>query len=140
MGYIDTSVLASYYCPEPLSALAQTEMRALPNPTLSRLVEVELNSAVAIKVRTGTMAADSAVQILSRFQVHLAGGYYRIVPVSESEFSLARDWIGRFIAPLKTLDALHLATAFSNGLTILTADVGLARSAAILGVPHHLIA
>ena len=49
MAYVDTSVLAAYYCPEPLSAAAQTELGQLASPTLSPLVEVELCSAVARK-------------------------------------------------------------------------------------------
>lgn len=139
MAYVDTSVLAAYYCPEPLSAVVQAELARISGPTLSSLVEVELSSAVAMKVRRGELDATSANRVLSQFQVHLSGGYYRNVHIGPGEFALARDWIGRFATPLRTLDALHLATAFSHGLPIVTADVGLARSAAILGVAHRLL-
>lgn len=131
--------MAAYYCPEPLSAAAQREISNVIRPAISRLVEVELHSAVAQKLRTGELEATAANQILSLFKVHLAGGYYRIVAIQEGTYALARDWIGRFDTPLRTLDALHLAAAFASGLQILTADHGLARSAALLGVDHRLI-
>jgi len=59
--------------------------------------------------------------------------------VESKEYVLAADWIGRFATPLRTVDALHLASAFSNGLRLLTADRGLARSAKHFGVECELI-
>lgn len=139
MAYLDTSVLAAYYCPEPLSARVQDELSRLDSPTLSPLVEFELSSAVSMKVRRGELDLTSANLVLSKFQVHLSEGYYRIIPVGAGEFALARGWISRFDTPLRTLDALHLAAAFSQGLPIWTADIGMARSAAALGVDHHFL-
>lgn len=139
MGYIDTSVLVAYYCPEPLSAVAQSEMAALATPTISRLAEVELYSAVALKVRTGELDIPSANRIVSQFDVHLAAGLFAMVTPDSGHYSLARDWIGRFNTPLRTVDALHLALAFSHGLRVLTSDQAMARSAAVLGVDHRLL-
>jgi predicted nucleic acid-binding protein len=64
---------------------------------------------------------------------------FRVLPVTATEFSLARDWIGRFSTPLRTADALHLAAAFANELAIITADKGLADSAKLLGVQYELV-
>ena len=58
MVYVDTSVLAAYYCTEPLSAAAQTAIREAHEPVISLLVEVEFASAVALKVRTGELTAN----------------------------------------------------------------------------------
>jgi hypothetical protein len=139
MAYLDTSLLAAYYCPEPLSEAAQRVVMETPEPTVSRLVEVELYSAVAMKVRMGGLDTRSAGRITSLFQAHLAGGSYHVVPLDAREFAVARDWLGRFDTPLRTLDALHLAAAFANNLPLLTADRNLAKAAALLGVDHGLI-
>ena len=54
-------------------------------------------------------------------------------------YHIARDWIGVFEVPLKTLDALHLALSFSAGATLLTADGGLARAAAHFNIKCDFI-
>lgn len=51
----------------------------------------------------------------------------------------AREWISRFQTPLCTLDALHLAIASLNNITLVTADQGLAASAGVLGVAVQLL-
>jgi predicted nucleic acid-binding protein len=139
MAYIDTSLLVAYYCPEPLSRKVQKILSAIPQPVISPLVEVELYSAVATKVRAREMDARTAGRILGLFQKHLAEGSYGIVPIETAEYALARDWIGRFSSPLRAADALHLAAAFSNDEPLLTADKALALSARYFGVPHELI-
>jgi uncharacterized protein len=140
MTYVDTSVLAAYYCPETISRRVQTRLGQLDAPTISPLVEVELHSAIATKVRRRELAEADARRILSLFQVHLADGYYRLVPIESREYQLARSWIGSFKAPLRTLDALHLAAAFANNLSLLTADKVLGRSAETLRLRCELIA
>src|SRR5437588_297114 len=114
MSYIDTSVLAAYYCPEPLSATVDKLLTNLNGPALSQLSEVELVSALSQKVRTGQLDTAAAHQIRTQFQAHLASGYYELLPVNTREYHLARDWISQFSTSLRTLDALHLAVAFSN--------------------------
>lgn len=132
--YIDTSVLVAYYLPEAGSDAVQKTLRALDRPTISSLVEVELVSALNRKVRTGELDAADAGTVTGRFDVHLADNRYAMVPVTAREYRVARDWMAQFTHPLRTLDALHLATAFSNGLTILTADEGLIQCGRDLGV------
>lgn len=139
MGYLDTSVLAAYYCPESLSVAVEKALRRIDTPTISPLVEVELHSAVALKTRKGELDAASAHRILAQFRVHLADGYYRVVAIQTREFALARDWIGRLTTPLRTLDALHLAAAFAQSLPLITTDKSLAASAKHFGIKHRLI-
>lgn len=137
--YIDTSVLAAYYCPEPLSAVVEQVIRKLDRPVLSPLVELELYSAVSLKVRRRELDVAAANRIVSKLSIHLAGGLYRTVLIEAREYALARDWIGKYSTPLRALDALHLAAAFANDLVILTADKDLAKSAERLGVGHRLL-
>lgn len=140
MAYIDTSLLVAYYCPEALSSKAERYIRRSADaPTISPLVEVEFRSALAIKVRMGELDAMSAHRVLALFQAHRTDGGYRIIPVTDHEFTVASEWLGAFSLPLRTLDALHLAAASAHGLTVLTADKGLARSAKQLRLPCRLV-
>ncbi len=139
MAYLDTSVLAAYYCPERHSDAVGRVLREVSPPTISSLVEVELCSAVALKVRTREVDLSSAGAIISRFQVDMASGLYKIVDIGPREFRLARDWLSRFSSPLRTLDALHLAAAFSNDLELITTDKALKAAAAHFSVRHRLV-
>ena len=139
MAYVDTSVLIAYYCPEPLSATAQRVIRDDDGPAVSRLTEVEFCSALAIKVRRHELDTQTAQRLISQFRLHLEERRYQVVPVQAEQYVLACDWIGRFSTPLRTVDALHLAAAFSGGLQIVTADKDLARSAEHLGMACMLI-
>ncbi len=134
MIYLDTSVVVAYYCPEPLSRRAEELIRAHTSPAVSDLTEVELRSALSRKVRTGELLPASATQIASRFSSHLEEGFYTRVPLERRHYEMAGEWLGRFALPLRTLDALHLAVAASEGLLFVTADAALARSAKALGI------
>lgn len=140
MGYTDTSVLVAYYYPEPLSPKVNKALSGPAPLVISPLVEVEFHSAIARKVRLEELEPSDAAPLLSRFRAHLEGGYYRMVPIEAREYELARDWIAKLLTPLRTLDALHLATAFANDLEILTADKPLARAAKHFGVNCRLLA
>lgn len=140
MHYLDTGVLAAYYCPEPLSNKVQKTLNRLAGPTISPLVELELHSALAMKVRNREMDAATAGQVAAMFQLHLADGHYRVVPIGAREYTLARTWIAAFNSPLRTLDALHLAAAFASDLTLISADRAMVRCTKQFGVKHELIA
>jgi predicted nucleic acid-binding protein len=137
--YIDTSVLAAYYCPEALSREAERVVRSRSLPAVSDLTEVELLSALSRKVRMGELEPTEAQKIATKFSTHLEGNLYRRLPLERRHYVLARDWLGRFAVSLRTLDALHLAVAASDELRLVTADHGLAKSSRILGVDVQLI-
>lgn len=134
MIYLDTSVLAAYYCPEPLSAKAERLIRAESRPAVSDLTEVELFSALSRKTRLRELVRDDAGRVAAQFLAHLENNLYTRLALERRHYQLARDWILRSTTPLRTLDALHLAVAASEGLTLVTSDGGLARSGASLGV------
>jgi predicted nucleic acid-binding protein len=140
MAYIDTSVLAAYYCPERLSGKIQKKLAGLDEAVISPLVQLELSSAVSQKIRGKELTIADGNRILSLLQVHLADGLYRVVAIGSREYALARGWVAAFSTPLRTLDALHLAAAFANDLTLLTADQALSKSAKQLGVSCQRIA
>ncbi len=128
-SYVDTSVLVAYYLPEPLSAATDRLLRSLPSPALSDLVEVEMQSAIARKVRTGELEATDAARARALFSAHLEAGHFARLALDRAIYRLAADWIRQLPVPLRSLDSLHLALAFSRGLRLVTADQGMARAA-----------
>jgi predicted nucleic acid-binding protein len=139
MVYVDTSVLVAYYCPEPLSEKAEDFLMTHMQPTISVLTEVELFSALSKKVRTRELKRKDAQRVIARFLSDVENGYYTYLPVEASYYRLARDWIGMFSLPVRTLDALHLAVSSSEGLEIVTTDPGLFKSAKALSLNATLL-
>jgi predicted nucleic acid-binding protein len=140
MVYLDTSVLAAYYCPEAMSAIAEKTILRCERPTISSLVEVEFHSAVARKVREGTLSVADATRIITQLQLHIQSGCYERLLIEETHFVMARDWIGTFLTSLRTLDALHVAVCFVANANLITADANLAKAAHRFGVQVELLA
>jgi uncharacterized protein len=132
--YVDTSVLVAYYCPEPLSDKAEKFLTTHKQPAISALTELELFSAVSRKVREGGISKRDANRIIATFVSHKDNELYAYLAVQPHHYTLARNWIGLFTLGLKTLDALHLAVASSENLTIVSADRGLLRSVEAVGL------
>ena len=139
MYYIDTSVLATYYCPEPLSNLAEKYLLSERRPAISQLTEVELASAVSRKVREKELSEKDGFRILDAFQTHIDTSMYTYLILDSRHYRLARSWISRLSTPLRTLDALHLAVSATSDLELITADHQLAESAKKLGIEAELI-
>jgi uncharacterized protein len=139
LTYVDTSVLAAYYCPEPLSAQAQAALQEQPGLAISWLVEIELVSALARKVRAREVRRTDAHRVHAVFQSHLQQGIYTRLALDGSHFAQARQWLATFDVSLQTLDALHVAVAALNGCLLLTADTALAKACARFGVTTRLI-
>jgi len=91
MEYFDTSVLVPYYCPERLSIAAESAMLTSSNRIISKLSEIEFVSALSLKMRAGGLDVTAARTAQSKFNLHLASGYYRSLPLQTREFELARD-------------------------------------------------
>ncbi len=140
MYYIDTSVLAAYYCPEPLSEKAESLLTQHAQPSISALTELELFSVVSRKIREGNLLKVDGDRVIARLLAHIDGGFYNYLSVQNHHYRLARDWIGHFNTALRTLDALHLAVASVEELILVTADKVLARSAESLGVKVTVVA
>jgi len=139
MYYLDTSVLVAFYLPEAISSKAQRFCTAPDGAVISWLSEVEFHSAVSRRVRMKELHRDDGLRVFSQFKAHIADRLYRIAPAEQRDYRLALDWLATFDTPLRTLDALHLAIAFSHDLPMVTADKVLARSAKRFGVRHKSI-
>ena len=139
MFYVDTSAIVAYYCPEPLSEKAESFLTAHVRPAIGALTEVELFSALSRKIREGGMNRTDVSRIISKFLAHVDSLFYTRVSIELNHYRLARDWIGQFNTSLRSLDALHLAVTSSEGLTLITADEGLSKSAETLAVDAVLL-
>lgn len=139
MIYLDTSVVAAFYWTEALSDAVEQLLRDESEPGLSQLVEVELFSALSRRVRMGEISQEEAREIVRQFQADLDSGFYTRIALEAVHYNLAREWIGRFDTPLRTLDALHLAIAAENHLRLVTADEALAESAEIFGIEVQIL-
>ena len=139
MFYLDTSVIAAYYCPEPLSSKAEKFITTHAQPAISSLTGLELFSAISRKIREGSLDHKNGSKITAKFLSHLDNFFYSILSIEAHHYRLARDWIGQFLTPLRSLDALHLAVASMEGKTIVTSDAGLAKSAEIISVKFIFI-
>jgi uncharacterized protein len=127
-AYVDTSILGAYYCPEPLSAAAEKALRQLKTPVISVLSEVEFCSLILKKHRLHELRERQAKEILDLFSNHVAEGFYRRISLNTDHFIKARLLVASMDSSLRTLDALHLAVALSEGLTLVTADREFARA------------
>ncbi|MGD1002252.1 MAG: type II toxin-antitoxin system VapC family toxin [Candidatus Brocadiia bacterium] len=139
MRYLDTSVLVALYLPEPMNSKVQKLCSGSDTVAISGLSEIEFYSALARRIRMNELTKDDALKVLSLFKAHVGGSFYRMIAIEQRDYMLARDWLATFHTPLRTLDALHLAIAFSNGLTVATADKVFAASARHFDVKHELI-
>lgn len=134
MFYIDTSVLAAYYYPEPISNSVEKFILKIKRLAISALTEVELASSLSRKVREKNISKNVANQILSGFQSHLESGFFDKIAIADVHYQTAKSWISQFATPLRTLDALHLAITATNNLTLLTADRQLVIAAKHFGI------
>ncbi len=134
MHYIDTSVLVAYYSPEDLSDQVEEFLTTCLQPAISRLTEVEFYSALARKVRLGDLAKDDAERLSAAFLTHVKGKMFTCLSLQDEHFRLACHWMALWNTSLRSLDALHLALTATGGMTIVTADQQLARSAEALAV------
>ncbi|MDD5168493.1 MAG: type II toxin-antitoxin system VapC family toxin [Syntrophales bacterium] len=137
MHYIDTSVLVAYYCPEAMSAQVQDFLLGQAKPAISSLTEVELFSAVAMKVRMGEIDHADGNRILSKFSSHMEGGLFTVISIESNHWRIARGWLGLFNTSLRTLDALHLAITSAEDFVLVTSDKRLFHAAYTLGVKVH---
>lgn len=132
-------MVAPFYWAEALSDKVEELLSHETEPTVSQLVEVELVSALSRRVRMAEISQAEALAIAARFQADLDNGFYTRLPLEPLHYTTAHNWISQFNTALRTLDALHLAVAASNGIPLITADAALAESAETLGLQIQIL-
>lgn len=140
MSYIDTSVLVSYYCPEPRSARAEQALETATVRGLSWLVETEFAATISAKVRAGELSRSDAARVQRQFHEHVRGGVFVLWPLGYDDFARAREILSDTALRLRTLDALHLAAAAGRREELVTADRQLVTAARRLGLAVRQVA
>ena len=106
---------------------------------ISHWVLLEVAGVIATCVRRGQLTAEQAQTIGSEFESFRQERLTLIEPRG-TDFLQARQWLERCLhLPLRSGDALHLALAQRQQLTVVSADRALARCAESLGLPLQLI-
>jgi len=142
MTYIDTSALAKWYLPEQGSEEVEDYIRTNCPLDISLLTKVEMTSLLSRHCRLGHLDATSQNRVLATFEGDIIAAHLRLVPHTVEAFLAAESLLGAHPAlGLTTLDALHLGTMMSAGITSLaTADVIMARAADALDIECRLFA
>lgn len=139
MRYVDTSVLVAYLTPEPGSEAAERFMRSAGDPlAISTWSEVELLSALGIKLRTGQLDLVAARDVIDSYSRQVAPNFERL-SVDEADHRQAVMLLDGWRTALRAGDGLHLAIAAAHGATVYTLDRGMAAAGKALGIPVTLL-
>ncbi len=138
-AYIDTSVLAAYYCPEIISEKAEKLLLSVTLPFISYLTEVELFSVLSKKYRKRELSKNTVQKILEIYKIHLNENCYQRIHVKSEHYHCAGDLLASLDYALHSLDALHLAVAIHENIPFITADKNLVKVAKKIGTLVHLV-
>jgi predicted nucleic acid-binding protein len=129
--YLDTSALVKRYLPERNSAAFETYFSELAPVHISRLTLVELRSTFARKRRQARLNPEQEAAAMNEVRIDIQNGLLTVVPSTDADFIEAFRLIDELTTlPLRTLDALHLATASGLGSSVIaTADDVMRRAA-----------
>lgn len=114
-----------------------TRNRKLPF-AISNLTRLEFNSAIAKEARTGRIDKNLARKIINNFTAMCQNNIAN-VPIVTGDFQKAEEMIAEQTTSLKALDSLHLAIAYHNDCTLVTADKQLATAAMLFGIDHFFV-
>jgi predicted nucleic acid-binding protein len=135
--YIDTSALVKLYVEEPDSEACEATV-AGATLVSSRLLCCELRSALLGKVSRGMITTEVRAEVWQEFERDVAAHRIRLVSLNDILVQDAAELLGELhpVAPLCTLDALHLATYLSVETgPLFTRDARMLRAAAHPGLP-----
>lgn len=141
MLYLDTSFIVAALSQEATTRIVhdwleshETEHLAISDWTIT-----EVSSALAIKLRTGSISLDQRAACLSAFNAMTADSLATLA-VEARHFRMAAAFVDQQTLGLRAGDALHLAVAATHGASIHTLDRRLAEAGPLLGVPTRLFA
>lgn len=135
--YIDTSALVKLYIEEPDSEACEATV-AGTTLVSSRLLYCEFRSALLGKILRGKVSEGSGAKVWQEFEKGVADHKIRFVSLNDMLIQDAAELLRELHAkvPLRTLDALHLATFLSiEAGPLFTKDVRMHQAAVQLGLP-----
>jgi hypothetical protein len=134
--YVDSSALAKLYVPEAESEMLDAFLRGRQGLIISELAITEVLSAVARRKREGELRAKQANEIRDAVLADADSGAFRRLDLDpEVHRAAERLLLATDSLPLRTLDALHIALAFSGAAShVLTFDRRMGEAAAQAGL------
>lgn len=135
--YIDTSALVPLYALETDSARCEAIVSAGDGLFSSELVIGEMTGTLLAKERAGLITPALRAEIQSKFDEHVAAGLVRLISLNGMTVHEGAEIMHRVHPlPLRTLDALHLATCLGvEAGPLFTRDQRMRAAAVKLGVP-----
>ena len=135
--YLDTSVFVKLYTREADSGACE-RIVAGHKIVSSELLYTELWSALLAKERAGTLRPESRQRVWEIFEAHLLDDVVELIELNGHVVREAAEMIARVHprVPLRTLDAIHLATfAGLDSGPLFTADRRMTDAARMLAFP-----
>lgn len=136
MSYWDTSALVKLFAPESDSVLFENHALAAAGPIVtSRIALYEARAAFRRKETDGTLLSGAAEAVFTKLTQDVAAGLVRVVELDaavEREYGHVLETCHAHtpVIPVRTLDALHLASVRVAGETELVATDKRMRDAA----------
>ena len=137
--YWDTSALLKIYVPEPDSAFFLDLVAESNQPvSTSVITTIEIRRALNRKEHAGDIRHVDAAKAMKRFCADCDEGRITRLPCNDETASLAQDLVdlanaGRKPIMIRSLDAIHLASAQATGATVVvTTDLRMRDLAAML--------
>ena len=140
MFYIDASAVVAALAHEPAADRVWDWLEGLEAGSLhaSPWVGTEVSSALAIKVRMGTLSVLQRQEILLTYATFAVSSLV-MIDIENAQFEAAARFIDHIETGLRAGDALHLAIAKAHGLTFATLDKQLAKAGPSFGVATLLL-
>jgi predicted nucleic acid-binding protein len=139
MSYWDTSALAKLYITEPDSHAFVQRVANEPVIVTAKVTLIEMRRVAFRKETEGFIQAGTAESVLNQMDQDIAAGEIQIIELDAKAETAVNTIMATCYRrtpplPLRTLDAIHLATAQAAGETEMVAtDVRLREAAKSLG-------
>jgi uncharacterized protein len=138
--YLDTSVLTAYFIPEVGSPKVQEYLSKQYSVAISGLTRVEFASSIKSRYLSTDpiykIAKQDAIKVLNQFNSQIQSGYYNLLAIFIEDYKNTEEFLSDLDneVSIRAADAIHIAIAMREGLTLATADDQQARASKALGV------
>ena len=133
--YIDSCIIVKLLVAEPDSEFFIRSLEGRPLVT-SELAQTEVFSALLARERTGKISIADRRRAWHEWETRLKAGEVKIEPLNSTVLRKAAHCLERCHpqVPLRTLDAIHLATAdLCHDFPLVTTDARLRDAATLMG-------
>lgn len=131
---VDTSVLFAYFYPESASEKADKILSGASRRFISSLALAEFACALRRRRHENAITASIQQEIHAELHASLRAGQFIRLPLEDRLAEFAEDLVIHSKENLRTLDALHLATARMHALPLCTSDRRLRDAAKSVGI------